>query len=340
MKAARLYSFDDIRIEEVPVPEPGPEEALVRTRASGICSGDAMRWYIEGKAPLTLGHEPAGEIVSAGKDVKGFREGDRVFLHHHTPCQKCRYCQRGDYVQCDRWREPGIEPGGVAEYILVKPLTLRNDTLKLPDSVGFEEATMIEPLACVIKALWRAGIKRDTRALVIGLGVMGMLNVMALKYYRAETVIGADTVPYRLGRARELGADDVIDVSGTDLGQATMEKLGPGMADLVVVGPNSVEALEAGISCTGPGGTVLMFSPVRPGETLTIEPNELYFKDISIVPSYSAGPPDTRAALSLIKAGVINPSPLITHRFGIEQTAEALRTVAQAEESLKCIIVF
>ena len=159
MRVARLYSFSDIRIEDIPVPEIGPGDALMRTRASGICSGDVMPWYIEKKAPLVLGHEPAGEIVEVGNSVTSFKPGDRVFTHHHAPCLECRYCRRGDHVQCETWKNTKIIPGGISEYILIPEINLKNDTLKLPDSVSFEDGTLIEPTACVIKGLKRAGLR-------------------------------------------------------------------------------------------------------------------------------------------------------------------------------------
>ncbi len=178
MKVARLHSFHDIRIEDAAVPEVGPREALMRTRASGICSGDAMPWYIEKKAPLVLGHEPAGEIVKVGSEVASFKEGDRVFVHHHAPCFGCKRCRRGDYVQCAAWKSSGIVPGGLSEYILIPETNLENDTLALPQSVSFEDGTLVEPLACVIKALKRARIRPGDTVMVIGLGVMGMLNIL------------------------------------------------------------------------------------------------------------------------------------------------------------------
>ena len=112
MKVARLYSFSDIRIEDMPLPDVGEGEILVRVRTSGICSGDVMPWYIEKKAPLVLGHEPAGEVVKTGEGVSGFSPGDRVFVHHHAPCMSCNFCQRGDYVQCPSWKKSRIMPGG------------------------------------------------------------------------------------------------------------------------------------------------------------------------------------------------------------------------------------
>jgi threonine dehydrogenase-like Zn-dependent dehydrogenase len=406
MKVAKLYSFNDIRIEDIPVPEIGPGDALIKTKASGICSGDVMPWYIEKKAPLVLGHEPAGEIVELGSSLvrhpSSFSVGDRVFTHHHAPCLVCRYCRRGDHVQCETWKNTKIVPGGISEYILIPEINLKNDTLKLPDNVSFEDGTLVEPTACVLKGIKRAGfgctkvfISKTTflsfpdlpaldsdrgigesrktldarlrtsgmtykdvtcditndhisnniplsnrTVLVIGLGVMGQLNILIAKRFGASTVIGADKVKYRLKKAKGLGADKVIDVSNENLVDSMKKITKNYMADLVVVGPNSVEAMTEGISTAGAGGTVLFFSPAKPGEKLTIDPNHLYFNDINIITSYSCGPSDTAEALKLIEEGVVRAEMLVTHRFPIEKTAEAFRLVAEAKESLKVMIMF
>ncbi len=340
MKVARLYSFDDIKVEEIPVPEPGPGEALMRVRASGICTGDVMPWYIEKKAPLVLGHEPAGEIVKVGMGVDSFKPGDRVFVHHHAPCLGCRFCKRGDYVQCPEWKQMGISPGGIAEYVLVHELTLRNDTLKIPDSLSFEDATLVEPTACVVKSFKRSRIKEGDTVLVIGLGVMGILHVMLARHYGAGYVVGADRVPFRLSMAKRLGADQAIDVSKNTLSDAIMDITGGRGADVVVVGPNSVEAMREGLEAVSAGGTVVFFTPARPHEALTIDPNRLYFKDITITTSYSCGPDDTQEALSLIEKGLVRAVDVVTHRFSIDSTAKAYRLVATAGESLKVLIIF
>lgn len=339
MKVANLYSFNDIRIEDIPMPEVGPRDALLKTKACGICSGDVMPWYIEKKAPIVLGHEPAGEIVEVGSEVTSFRPGDRVFVHHHAPCFICKHCKRGDYVQCDTWRKTKITPGGISEYILIPEINLENDTLNLHD-LSYEDGTFIEPLACVIKGMKRAKVRRDDTVLVIGLGFMGILNGIIAKRYGAGKVIGADRVPYRLNRAITLGFDDVIDVSRVKVKEVLNEITGGNMAELVIVCPNSVDAMKDGISSIGPGGTVLMFAPIKPDERLTINLNELYFKDASIVTSYSCGPTDTADALEIIKEGTVRAEKLITHRFPIEQTAEAFRLTAEARDSLKSVIVF
>lgn len=340
MKTARLYSFDDIRIEDMPVPEPGPHDALVRTRACGICSGDVMPWYIEKKAPLVIGHEPAGVIAAVGENVTSCRKGDRVFVHHHAPCTACRYCRRGDFVQCDTWKTSRIIPGGIAEYILVPSVNLQNDTIIIPDTMSFEDATLIEPAACVVKGLRRTRMKSGDTVLVIGLGVMGMIHVLLLKRYGAGRVIAADRVPYRMNKALEFGADAVIDVKTTGLRQGLRDLTGGEMAELVVVGPNSAEVMLQGIECVRPGGQVLFFTPAKPGEQLTVDPNHLYFRDIDIITSYSCGPNDTTDACDLINQKVVSAEKLVTHRFPVERTDEAFRLTARAGESLKSLIVF
>jgi len=340
MKVAKLYSFHDIRIEDVPVPRIGPRDALLKTKACGICSGDVMPWYIEQKAPLVLGHEPAGEIVEVGKEVISFKAGDRVFTHHHAPCFTCRACRRGDYVQCETWKNTKIEPGGISEYILIPEINLENDTLNLPDNLSFEDGTFIEPAACVVKALKRAKIRHGDTVLVIGLGVMGQLHVLLSRKYGAEKIIGADMVPFRLNKAKKFGADEVIDVSKDDLINTLKDLTEGNMADLVIVGPNSAEAMRQGLSAAGAGGKIVLFTPAKPGEQLTINPNDLYFKDINIFTSYSCGPTDTADALDIIAEGTVQAEELITHRFPIEEAAEAFMLTAEAKDSLKAVITF
>lgn len=340
MKIARLHSFNDIRIEEIPEPEVAPDEALVKVKASGICSGDVMPWYIEKKAPVVIGHEAAGEIAKVGGNVTSFRKGDRVFAHHHAPCMGCSFCKRGDFVQCVEWRKTGINPGGIAEYILVNEGILKHDTLVLPHTVSYEDATLIEPAACVIKSLNRSGIKKDDTILIIGLGVMGMMHIFLSREYGAQTIIGADMVHFRLKKAIHLGADAVVDINKKSLKEQVLSITGGKGAEIVIVGPNSVDAMNKGLQCVAPGGTVVFFTPAKPDETLSIDPNYLYFNDIQIVSSYSCGPEDTRRALEFVKRRIIAAERLVTHRFKIDEADKAYKTVAEANESLKVLVVF
>jgi L-iditol 2-dehydrogenase len=341
MKVARLYTFDDIRIEDIPIPEMGQQDALIKTAACGVCSGDVMPWYIEKKAPLVLGHEPAGEIAELGSKYVGpLQKGDRVFVHHHAPCLTCVYCLRGDYVQCATWRGTRIIPGGVSEYIMVPGTNLKNDTLVLPAGISCEDGTLVEPTACVVKSLRRSLIKKGHTVLIIGLGVMGQMHVLLAREFGAERLIGADMVPFRLQKALEFGSDHIIDVTKEDLADGVHRITKGMMADTVIVGPNSVEAMKQGLTTVARGGTVLFFTPAKPGELLTVDPNELYFKDVRISTSYSCGPDDTREALLFIQKGMVTAEKLVTHRFPIDEIEKAYRLTSEAKTSLKSLIVF
>jgi L-iditol 2-dehydrogenase len=231
-------------------------------------------------------------------------------------------------------------PGGISEYILIPEINLENDTLNLPDTLSYEEGTLIEPVACVIKALKRAKIRHGDIVLIIGLGAMGMLNGIIAKKYGAAKIVGTDRVNFRLHRALELGFDDVIDISQIDSKKGLHNSAGRESSDIVIVCPNSIDALKEGLSLTGQGGSLVMFTPVKPDERITVNPNELYFKDINIITSYSCGPTDTADALELLEEGIIHADKIITHRFPIENAQEAFRLTADANDSLKSIIVF
>jgi len=338
MRVARLYDFGDIRIEQEARPEIGPGEILVRTRACGICTGDIMPWYLRRKAPLVLGHEPVGVVEEAGRDTNGLRPGERVFVHHHAPCFQCHACRRGEYVQCQTWRESKIVPGGMAEFFRVGATNLR-DTLALPDTVGDLDGVLIEPAACVVKSIRKSALKPGESILIIGLGIMGMMHVLLARHLGAGLVIGADLFERRAARARELGADFELVVSGDDLIEQVREITKGAMADVVIVGPGTTKAMTAGLAAAGRGATVVQFTSTPPPEEMIIKPHDLYFNEVRLIPSYSCGPDDTRQALRLIERGVLKASELVTHSFSLDQIGDAFAT-AQKPEALKVAVTF
>jgi len=338
MAVAMVYDFDDIRIEEHPVPAIGPREILVRVAACGVCSGDVMDWYIRAKAPLVLGHEPSGTVAAVGAEVTGFSAGDRVFVHHHAPCFVCDLCRRGLHVLCPTWKKSRLDPGGMAGYVRVPQENLA-DTLRLPEGVSCEDGTLVEPAACSVKGIRRAGVQPGETVLITGMGTMGMLNLLVARAFGAARVIVADLVPWRLEKALHLGADAAIDVSRHDLGEEVKKLTGGEMAHRVIVGPGTPQAMAEGIRACAKGGTVLFFTPTPPGVLLQLEPHHLYFNEIDLRCSYSCGPFDTRDALELISRGVIRAQDLVTHRFPLAQAAEAFRLTARGGESLKALVV-
>lgn len=337
-----LYDVDDLRIDSVEIPTLEPGDILVHIAASGICSGDLMPWYIRRKAPLVLGHEPTGVVcaVGTGKDARGrygrpFRAGDRVAIHHHAPCLLCRACSRGDHVQCATWKSTRIYPGGIAEYVRVPAMNLI-DTLLLPDSVAFEDAVLVEPLACVVKSLRRARLRDDDIVYVVGLGVMGLLHV-ALVNERGLPVYGSDFRADRRQTALTLHAADVFspDVALEAI-QAVTEGRG---ADVVICGPGNAQALQHAIEACAPGGTVVMFTPLEPGHDFVFDQSSAYFRDISLISSYSCGPDDTAEAMDALERGIVSSESIRAEYFSLAETAQAYDSMVKSDV-IKSIIIF
>ncbi len=336
-RAVVFHASDDLRLEDVPLPLPSAGDLLVRILACGLCPGETMGWYMARKAPVVLGHEPVGEVIHAGPAAPGFAPGDRVFIHHHGPCLTCRACRRGDHVHCPTWRRTRLIPGGVAEFAVVPEAIVRTDTLRLPAEISDEAATFIEPLACVVKSLQRAGLRVGDRVLVIGLGVMGMLHVLLSRRLGAELIIGADRVASRLARGLAFGADAVVDVTHESLPEvvrARTEGLG---ADVVIVGPGTLEAIDVGFQSAAPAGTLVLFTPTPPEVRWPLPVHDAYFREVRIVPTYSAGPPHTREALRLLLEG-LPVDGLVTHRRSLEDAIDGYRLVCEAMDALKVVI--
>ncbi len=362
MRAAVMYDVDDIRIEERPLPHVRPGDALVRIGASGVCSGDLMPWYVRRKAPFVFGHEPAGTVVALGgdgpfltRDGTRLGLGDRVFTHHHAPCLDCDDCRAGRYVHCPTWRKTALEPGGMAEYVRVPRANL-GDTLLLPESVSFADASLVEPLACVVKSLRRAfphelreraactdalgaaraGALTGRSLYVIGAGVMGLMHV-ALGTALGATVYASDFNRSRRGLAERLGA------AQTFAPEEALERLRAAtagrFADAVICGPGTAAALAHGVEATGADGTLVMFTPIEPGERFAFDQNPAYFRDVHLVASYSCGPDDTVDALRFIRSGIVGSEKLEATEFpfpAVEAAYDAMRTA----EVVKAIVVF
>jgi len=333
---AAVYDRDgSIAVKDVPLPPLGAGELLVRIAACGICPGEAMQWYIARKAPFVLGHEPVGVIEECGVDAGPFGKGERVFVHHHAPCMRCRRCERGDFVQCETWRATRLIPGGMSQYAIVSAPIVQADILPLPDMVDDDAATFIEPLATVIKSMQRASVGHGDRVLVIGLGVMGLLHVMLARLHGAGAIMGADGIAPRRAKALELGADHAFDaVSLAESVRAATDGEG---ADVVIVGPGSVGAMNAASECVAPGGTIVLFTPLPPDARWPMPVHDLYFKDVRVVCSYSAGPEETREALRVLEGGFA-VARLITHRMSLDDVQKAYKLVADAGETLKVIV--
>lgn len=339
MKVATYYSQEDIRIEETPKPRIGEDEVLVEMKACGICGSDLMSWYLKNRAPLVLGHEPAGIIAKAGSKVECFTVGDRVFVHHHVACLTCHYCLHGDYTLCEQFHKTYIEPGGFSEYFRVPAPNLQIDTLKIPENISFEEATLIEPIGCCLRALKKCGIKAGDSVAIIGAGPAGVIHTVLAKISGAAKTIVGDLIDYRLRMAEKFGADVTFNPEKGDFAEVVKAETDGRGADLVVVAAPNIGAYKTGVGVCRRGGRLCVFAPTLPGEYLSVSPKELFFSEIQMIPSYSTSHLETRTALELIKCGRIDAKGLITHRFPLTDAAEAFKTAIKNKEGLKVIVL-
>jgi len=332
------YNNQDVRLEEMPIPQIGSGELLVRVEACGICGSDVMEWYRLDRAPLVLGHEIAGEIVKVGDGVERYKEGERVSAAHHVPCNTCHYCLSGHHTACDTLRRTNFDPGGFAEYIRLPAINVDRGVLLLPDEVSYEEATFIEPLACVLRGQRLAQIPPGNSVLVIGSGIAGLLHVQLARTWGAGRVIATDINNYRLEAAQRFGADAAIHAEEnlpTRLRQVNDGRL----ADLVIVCTGATSAIAQALQSVERGGTVLFFAPTDPGVTIPISINELFWRnDITLTTSYAGSPADYMAALELIRAHRLCLGEMITHRLSLAETGLGFQLVASANHSIKVII--
>jgi len=339
MRVARLHDWGDVRVETDPVPQPGPGEVLVRIEACGLCGSDALDWYVRRKAPVVLGHEPAGTIAATGPGVVGFAAGDRVFVHHHAPCGECRECRRALWSNCAVWKQNGLTPGGFAQFARVAAASVARDTLRLPDAMSFEVATFIEPVACCVRAVRsRGALADDDDVAIIGLGAMGLVMIQLAREYGARHILGSDFLPDRRERARKLGAT-VLDAASAETGPGVRDATDGRGADLVLVCPGDPRAIQAGLDAAAPGARVVCFTTLPPDVPLQIDPYPLYFREVTLTQSYSCGPDETREALRLLAGGRIDVLSLITHREGLGGVSAALDRAAGKGPGIKSLIL-
>src|SRR2546428_1478098 len=274
MRAAMDYASEDVGIVDLQTPRIGPGEILVRVKASGICGSDVMEWYRKPKAPIVLGHEIAAEVAQVGAGVDIVKVGDRVFVSHHVPCGSCRYCRAGHETVCDTLRTTNFDPGGFAEFVRVPAINVKHGVFLLPREVSDDEATFVEPLACVIRGQRLADFRPGATMLVLGSGVAGLLHIKLAKAAGAAKVIATDVVEFRKAAAQKAGADFVID--GREDVPARLREANEGnLADLVVTCTGAPKAIGQGLASVDRGGTVPFFAPGEAAAQSDIPFNEL-----------------------------------------------------------------
>jgi len=337
MKVAMYYNNADVRLEEIPIPKIGSEEILIRVYASGICGSDLMEWYRLPKAPLVLGHEIAGQIVEIGDKVSNFKVGDRVIATHHVPCNTCYHCLRQNHSSCQTLRSTSFDPGGFSEYIRIPAINVDRGVLKLPDEVTYEEASFVEPLGCVVRGQRLAGLRMTDSVLVMGSGMTGLLHIQLAKAQGAGQIIATDVNDYKLGVAKDFGADYAIHADH-DIASHIKEVNEGRLADFVVVCTGAKSAIEQAFDLVEPGGTILFFAPSGPDTNVEIPFNDFWWSGVKMLSSYAASPSDLAIALELIGSKRVNVRDMVTHRLPLSETGEGFRMVEEGGDSIKIIV--
>jgi L-iditol 2-dehydrogenase len=337
MRVAMYYNNKDVRLEEIPTPQIGPSELLVKVLVSGICGSDVMEWYRIKKAPRVLGHEIAGEIAEVGKGVKNYQVGDRVFVSHHVPCNTCRYCLNGYHTVCDTLRSTNFDPGGFAEYIRVPEINVDRGVFLLPEEVSFEEGAFIEPLACVLRGQRLAKFSPGQTIFVIGSGISGLLQIALARFSGAGHLIASDVSEYRRKAAEQFGADDVINAK--EVTPTRIREINRGhLVDLVIVCAGTPSAYDQALQSVDRGGTVLCFAPLEHDIHFSLPFFGFWTDGITLLSTYGGSPLDIERAIELIRNHRLPLREMITHRLPLAETGIGFRLVAEAKESIKVII--
>jgi L-iditol 2-dehydrogenase len=341
MNAAVVKSNSNIEIKNIEKPPVGPGDILVEMRACGICGSDVEKVFGKyGQPSMRLGHEPAGVITQVGSEVSEFNVGDRVFTHHHVACYSddCHECNHGNETMCKKYYESNLEPCGLAdEYIVPKWNVKHGGVIKIPDSMSFEEAAMIEPLACCIRAWNEFSHKKNDSVAILGVGPTGIMHALLAKYHGFGKIFCLDLNEFRLDFAKKIETTTIHPGNTNALEQIKSETANQGV-DVVIVATSSLNALKDAVSFVRKGGTIIMFGVPSKGANVELDMSEVYSKGITIVNSYAASDADTKVAFEKISSREINVSQLITHKYNLQECQQAFVHAKSGDNAMKIII--
>ncbi|HKC11004.1 MAG TPA: alcohol dehydrogenase catalytic domain-containing protein [Vicinamibacteria bacterium] len=334
MKAAVYRGANDLRIEEIPVPEVERGEMLVRVDACGVCGTDIKKIH-KGllPGPRVFGHEIAGTVVRPGPGVSRFREGQRVVLHHHIPCGSCFYCGHAAYAQCEGYKRngttAGFEPagGGFAEYVKALDWIVERGAIPVPDGVWPEEAIFVEPVNTCLKAVQKAEVRGGETVLVVGQGPIGLLLLQLARWAGARTIV-SDVMPDRLEMSRHLGAEVALDATG-DVPREVRALTGGRGADCAFLAAVGKPPFTQAVSATRPGGRIMVFAATSPGETAEVDLGALCAAEKEIRTSYSASVDVQDLAARLVFGREIRVRELVTHRLPLQEAAGAVELASR-----------
>ena len=344
MRAAVYHGKDDVRLETVAVPRIGAGELLIRVHTCGICGTDLKKIATGShSAPRIFGHETAGVVAAVGESVTRFRVGDRVMAFHHIPCGECYYCRHKVFAQCPVYKKvgctAGYEPsgGGFSEYVRVMDWIVDRGVVRIPDEVSFEQACFVEPVNTCQKGIETLRLQTDETVAVIGQGPIGIMLGSLAKRAGAR-VITSDLFPQRLKISKRFGLEETVDGSQTDLVSRVRELTEGRGADAVILAVGGNKLISPAMDACRPGGRVLLFAQTVHGEAV-IDPGAVCVDEKTLLGSYSASVDLQEESVRFVFSREMNLEGLISHRFSLEESLEALNLAAHPEaESLKIVI--
>lgn len=329
-----------VTLVESELPKVNEDEMLVRMQSCGICGSDLEKVYGNyGMKSLRVGHEPAGVVIKVGKNLKKFQEGDRVFVHHHVSCYSCRYCLQGNYTMCNNYQSSNIDPCGLSEEFIVPKWNIEHGgVLKLPESISYDEAALIEPFACCIRGLNKISIKHGDNVAILGAGPTGVMHTLLARLWGANNIVVSDVNKFRLKFVEKYGVTAVnLDLEKMDdVINKNTESLG---VDVTILATGSMKAFESSLRITRRGGKILLFGVPSVGSKFDLDLNSLYSNEQIIIPSYGASEIETNQALSLMSDKSIDLLPLVTHRFQLRESDNAFKCAHEALDAMKVLIV-
>lgn len=342
MTAAVLYGKEDVQIESVDVPQIGRGDVLVRVRAALTCGTDVKvfrRGYHARMIvpPALFGHELGGDIVAMGKDVRGFKVGQRVVAANSAPCGECFYCQRNQENLCE---DLLFNNGAYAEYIRIPERIVRKNMYEVPDHVSYQDAALVEPLACVLRGLEESGVRPGDTVAVIGLGPIGMMFVRLAKAVFNARVIAIGRRPQQLQRAARMGADEtVLNCEGADVVGPVHEMTGGRGADVVIEAVGMPEVWQLAIRLLRRGGVVNFFGGCPDGTHLNLDTNLLHYSELTCKASFHHTPALIRKALDLVSRGYVGAKDFVNHSEPLTNLLQVMQHLMSHNGHLKTAII-
>jgi L-iditol 2-dehydrogenase len=342
MTAAVLYGKEDVQIETVDVPEIGRGDVLVRVRAALTCGTDVKvfrRGYHARMIvpPALFGHELGGDIVAMGKDVRGFKMGQRVVAANSAPCGECFYCKHNQENLCE---DLLFNNGAYAEYIRIPERIVRKNMYEVPDHVSYEDAALVEPLACVLRGLEESNVRPGDTVAVIGLGPIGMMFVRLAKSVCDARVIAIGRRPQQLLRASRMGADEtVLNCDGADVVGPVHEMTGGRGADVVIEAVGLPEVWQLAIKLLRRGGVVNFFGGCPDGTLLSLDTNLLHYSELTCKASFHHTPALIRKALELVSRGYVGAKDFVNHSEPLTNLLQVMQHLMSHNGHLKTAII-